>query len=49
MDGFLKGQVKTDFDGWLHDWPGSSQINMFGYLIGQDTTDFDGWLPDWPG
>jgi hypothetical protein len=32
---YLIDQAKTDYDGWLHDWPGSSQITMFFYLIGQ--------------
>ncbi len=32
---YLIGQVKTDFYGWLPDWPGSSQIMIFVYLIGQ--------------
>ncbi len=35
MDGYLIGQVELDYDGWLPDWPGSSQITKFVYLIGQ--------------
>jgi hypothetical protein len=33
---YLIGLVKTDFDRWLPDWPGSSQV-----------TNYDVWLPDW--
>ncbi len=35
MFAYLIGLVKTDFDGLLPDWPGSSQITKFVYLLGQ--------------